>query len=153
MSLFELRQSRFAAWIGILALVAIFLAPPISQSLRTTHHVQTPAYSDETRVAAHSHKSSPEHPAHAFAAIEHVPQTVTHDHSSNMAMDHSACGYCLLLSYLPILVIVGALSPVAVSLRQYSCKGCVYRPVYDDIWHIFPEPRAPPLTPVFINTR
>ncbi|WP_419715783.1 DUF2946 family protein, partial [Dickeya dianthicola] len=40
MSLFELRQRRTPAWLGILALVMIFLAPLVSQSLRANHHVQ-----------------------------------------------------------------------------------------------------------------
>ncbi|RJL67094.1 DUF2946 family protein, partial [Dickeya dianthicola] len=59
MSLFELRQRRTPAWLGILALVMIFLAPLVSQSLRANHHVQI-----ALRLHHHSPSTSLSTPKH-----------------------------------------------------------------------------------------
>ncbi|MCA7012788.1 DUF2946 domain-containing protein [Dickeya dadantii] len=151
MSLFELRQRRTPAWLGILALVMIFLAPPVSQSLRASHHVQIssphhhPLSANLSMSAHHSH--------HAMASSA-MPKGDMDEMGMGMGigigigigigMDHAACGYCVLLSYLPLLTLSGLLHPVATA---WSLRWQALRPVFslfNDPRFLSPLPRAPP---------
>lgn len=80
------RRLRLSAWLALLAMLMIFVAPVISQSLAMAH---APATADHT-AAAHT------------AAMSH------HDQGDRAPVDHSdhdmgKCGYCTLLTQLPAL--------------------------------------------------
>ncbi|MGI3107440.1 DUF2946 domain-containing protein [Dickeya fangzhongdai] len=142
MSLFELRQRRTPAWLGILALVMIFLAPPISQSLRASHHVQI-----SPRPHHHSPSASlsmPEHHSHHAMVSAATPKGDMDEMGMGMGMDHAACGYCVLLSYLPLLALSGLLQAV---VAVWSPRWQALLPVYS-LFHnprfLSPLPRAPP---------
>ncbi|MZG23199.1 DUF2946 domain-containing protein [Dickeya dianthicola] len=138
MSLFELRQRRTPAWLGILALVMIFLAPLVSQSLRASHHVQI-----ALRLHHHSPSTSlstPKHHNHHAMAASAMPK----GDMDEIGMDHAACGYCVLLSYLPLLTLSGLLQPIA---AIWSPRWQALRPVFSlfsDPRFLSPLPRAPP---------
>ncbi|WP_072035282.1 DUF2946 domain-containing protein [Dickeya fangzhongdai] len=140
MSLFELRQRRTPAWLGILALVMIFLAPPISQSLRASNHVQI-----SPRPHHHSPSASlsmPEHHSHHATASSATPKGDMDE--MGMGMDHAACGYCVLLSHLPLLTLSGLLQPAA---AVWSPRWQALLPVlslFHDPRFLSPLPRAPP---------
>ncbi|WP_394804868.1 DUF2946 domain-containing protein [Dickeya solani] len=138
MSLFELRQRRAPAWLGILALVMIFLAPPISQSLRASHHVQISSTPHHHSPSASL--SMPEHHSHHAMDSSAMPK----GDRDEMGMDHAACGYCVLLSYLPLLTLSGLLQPVS---AVWSPRWQALRPVFslfNDPRFLSPLPRAPP---------
>ncbi|UPT55576.1 DUF2946 domain-containing protein [Dickeya zeae] len=145
MSLFELRQRRLPAWLGILAVVMIFLAPPISQSLRNRHHVQTPSPTSLSAMAPmsghhehHGMDTPPAYPAHS---------PITPMSHGEMGMeDHAACGYCVLLSHLPLLALSGTLQPAhAVWLSRWQ-KPCPLRSSPYLLRFLPPLARAPPLS-------
>ncbi|TYL43564.1 DUF2946 domain-containing protein [Dickeya sp. ws52] len=133
MSLFELRQWRFPAWLGILAFAMIFLAPPVSQSLRNSHHVQMASHHSLSAMA-----SMPAHHNH------HAPPAIPTGGMGDMGMDHAACGYCVLLSYLPLLTLSGRLQPVHavwLSHRQPINRRSFLPPIAS---FLSPLPRSPP---------
>ncbi|MBI0437513.1 DUF2946 domain-containing protein [Dickeya dianthicola] len=140
MSLFELRQRRTPAWLGILALVMIFLAPLVSQSLRANHHVQI-----ALRLHHHSPSTSlstPKHHHHHHHAM--AASAMPKGDMDEIGMDHAACGYCVLLSYLPLLTLSGLLQPIA---AIWSPRWQALRPVFSlfsDPRFLSPLPRAPP---------
>ncbi|MCL6404859.1 DUF2946 domain-containing protein [Dickeya dadantii] len=139
MSLFELRQRRTPAWLGILALVMIFLAPPISQSLRASHHVQISSPPHHPPSAS---LPMPDHHSHHVMASSTMPKGDMDE--MGMGMDHAACGYCVLLSYLPLLTLSGLLHPVATA---WSPRWQALRPIFslfNDPRFLSPLPRAPP---------
>ncbi|QIZ50761.1 DUF2946 domain-containing protein [Dickeya zeae] len=144
MSLFELRQRRLPAWLGILALVMIFLAPPISQSLRNSHLVQTPSPALLSAMAPMSghHEHHSMHTPAAYPA--HSPITPM-SHGETGMEDHAACGYCVLLSHLPLLALSGALQPShAVWLSRWQTPRPTFSSPYI-LRFLSPLPRAPPL--------
>ncbi len=109
------RRGRRAAWLGIWALLMLFIAPVISQSLeraragaapggmldgREMSHavgdIASDAVSDDTMGHAMAHAPFPRHPDRGGS----LP------HSMPMSADF-ACGYCLLLIHLPLLDAAG----------------------------------------------
>ncbi|WP_071818923.1 DUF2946 domain-containing protein [Dickeya parazeae] len=139
MSLFELRQRRLPVWLGILAFVMIFLAPPISQSLRNSHHVQTLSSSSLSAMAPMSG-----HHEHHSMYTPHSP-TPPMSHGEMGMEDHAACGYCVLLSHLPLLALSGALQPAhAVWLSRWQTPRPTFASPYI-LRFLPPLPRAPPL--------
>ncbi|WP_413733954.1 DUF2946 family protein [Sodalis sp. RH21] len=105
------RRGRCAAWLGIWALLMLFIAPVISQSLeraragaapggmldgREMGHAVGDAVSADTMGHAMAHAPFPRHPDRGGS----LP------HSMPMSADF-ACGYCLLLIHLPLLDAAG----------------------------------------------
>ncbi|WP_072062013.1 DUF2946 domain-containing protein [Pectobacterium peruviense] len=134
MLLSALRRRSFPAWVGIFAILTIFIAPVISQTLAlhehglyeegTTTSSAATAHST-TRATAHdttahgSHSGSIAEPHHnhtAHAMPEHHAAQLHHSPSSpSMMMDHAACGYCVLFSYTPALFATGSPNPILTS--------------------------------------
>lgn len=149
MSLLELRRSRFPAWLAILALLAIFLAPPISQFLRAHHHVQAqPCPSNDVTLSlpdsVNTLSGHGQHPHHHTLPMPSSASMMGHDHMGEMGMDHAACGYCVLFTYLPVLVISGALHLAATRWRQHGRESRHHQAHFYHVWSLFPQPRAPP---------
>ncbi|WP_072025402.1 DUF2946 domain-containing protein [Dickeya undicola] len=144
MSLFELRQWRTPAWLGILAIVMIFLAPIISQSLRASHHVQI-------SLRTHHHAPSAslsvqEHHSQHSLDRSATPKRNMDEMGMGMGMDHAACGYCVLLSHLPLLALSSLLQP---TVANWSPRGHARLPVFFLFQvprFLAPLPRAPPRT-------
>lgn len=93
MSLFELRRKSEPYWLGIVAVIIIFISPAVSQLLARCHvaRPQTALHHRHVAVAASVH--------------EHVPSPSPASH--NVVQGHGACGYCMLFSHLPALQIPG----------------------------------------------
>ncbi len=101
---------RSGAWLALLAMVMVFIAPAISKSLMQTraceHHTSMPAMD-----MSHEH--------HKMADMTDMPEPATcHDgimmHSLLMPdtgqspMEQIACGYCQLLVHLPVILFIFA---------------------------------------------
>ncbi|MBW5892156.1 DUF2946 domain-containing protein [Pectobacterium polaris] len=142
MLLSALRRRSFPAWVGIFAILTIFIAPVISQTLvlhgAHTHenganpHSSTTHSSTTHSTAAHSttvdttsahdttastsHSGSIAEPRHNHTGHEMSGHHATQSHHSpsspSMMMDHAACGYCVLFSYTPALFATGSLNPI-----------------------------------------
>ncbi|WP_323666230.1 DUF2946 domain-containing protein [Pectobacterium punjabense] len=137
MLLSALRRRSFPAWVGIFAILTIFIAPVISQTLVprehglydgiTTHSTITHSTTTHSNAASHSRDvhdiTAPvssssdiaeQHHNHAGHAMSghHATQS-HHSHSSpSMMMDHAACGYCVLFAYTPALFTTGYPNPI-----------------------------------------
>ncbi|NKI74598.1 DUF2946 domain-containing protein [Dickeya sp. CFBP 2040] len=75
----------------------------------------------------------------------------TAEDKEKMGMDHAACGYCVLLSYLSLLALSGWLQPVPTAwlprwLSMYSIFTLLYTPHF-----LSPLPRAPPHQQAFVH--
>ncbi|MGE9551107.1 DUF2946 domain-containing protein [Erwinia amylovora] len=125
--------SRSAAWLGLFAILLLFIAPVISKSLE-----QSPA-----RHAAMM-MSMP------GMAMDDMPMgEMTPDQHDRMQqhpvplMDDSACGYCVLLAHLPL--DLTSLPPLWSSLQAAKLPDRpLFRPVVGRFIAHFFHPRAPP---------
>lgn len=93
MSLFELRRKSGPYWLGIFAVIIIFISPVVSQLLARCHdaRLQTALHHRHVAVAASMHEHAPS------------PSPAGHD----VAQEHRTCGYCILLLHLPALQPLG----------------------------------------------
>ncbi|QTF08829.1 DUF2946 domain-containing protein [Brenneria izadpanahii] len=131
------RQRSFPAWFGIFAILAISIAPVISQTLVHRNHGTAQALS----ASATEHH----HAVHGVSGAHNSSQT-RHSSPPNPASmaDHNACGYCALFSYTPALPeiheIIVALTRYFSHARVILCLSCVIP--FEKFSS--PAPRAPP---------
>ncbi|WP_235421270.1 DUF2946 domain-containing protein [Erwinia oleae] len=90
MSLIKMHQSpgRFAAWLGLCAILLLFIAPAISKSLALSSASHSGMMMDDDM-----------HEMPTMSPAEHARMMMEHPLSM---MDDSACGYCVLLAHLPL---------------------------------------------------
>ncbi|MEI7240224.1 DUF2946 domain-containing protein [Pectobacterium brasiliense] len=165
MLLSALRRRSFPAWVGIFAILTIFIAPVISQTRvlngahaheygtnthRSTAYTRTTAHmadADDTAASA-SHSSSITEPHHNHTGHQmsghHAAQSHHSPSSPSMMMDHAACGYCVLFSYTPALFATGAPNPIlTASLSEALVIHFISRIVLPERY-ASPVVRAPP---------
>ncbi|MDR7343386.1 hypothetical protein J2X14_001798 [Pantoea alhagi] len=125
---FAIARSRFLAWLALLAMLLLFIAPVISKSLMAQHGYASPmmmahmsAMVDQPLNAARSgcaagvirqhsppavgHAQHAEHPRHHTAVPDNAASSCAAPHPRHYhmsMMDDSACGYCVLLIHLPL---------------------------------------------------
>ncbi|WP_145517567.1 DUF2946 domain-containing protein [Yersinia mollaretii] len=134
---------RYSAWLGIAAILMLFIAPVVSVSLALPDEKNTPAImmmaDDAIEMASH-HGSGPE--AHQG---EKTADSAEHgSHHDSMMMDHAACGYCVLLTHLPLLnTAFKADIRSALLLAELSPTLFIYPQVIKDHYSES-QPRAPP---------
>ena len=138
MSLIQMHRSpsRSAAWLGLIAILLLFIAPVISKSLTTS-----PA---RHAMMMENHQLADHHSDSAMAEMspqQHARMMVHHPLSM---MDDSACGYCVLLAHLPLdLNNLPPLWSVLQAAKQPALP--LLRPVVSRFTPRFFHPRAPPV--------
>lgn len=128
-------RSRLPAWLGLCAILLLFIAPVISKSLAQSHG------SESTMMMAHQGEMAmPDH--HQMINSESEP----HHHMS--MMDDSACGYCVLLIHLPLnLTNLPLLWNMLQALSRPVARP---EPLFNAIWvPIHFRSRAPPFPTLF----
>ena len=102
MSLIQIHasRSRLPAWLGLFAILLLFIAPVISKSLAHAHGAEMPMM----MMSHHGEMAMPEmadmaEMPHHMSSSERVRPAPVHHMSM---MDDSACGYCVLLIHLPL---------------------------------------------------
>lgn len=164
MLLSALRRRSFPAWVGIFAILTIFIAPVISQTqvLHGAHAheegTSTPGSTAHSSITAHTtrahdtaasdrHSSSITEPHHNHIGHEMSGHHATQSHHSSspsMMMDHAACGYCVLFSYTPALFATGSPNPIlTASLSEALVIHFISRTVLPERY-ASPVVRAPP---------
>ncbi|MBA0187647.1 MULTISPECIES: DUF2946 domain-containing protein [Pectobacterium] len=162
MLLSALRRRSFPAWVGIFAILTIFIAPVISQTLvlheahahkdgtstlgSTTHSAT--AHTTSAHDTTASTRDSITEPHHNHTGHEMSGHHATQSHHSpsspSMMMDHAACGYCVLFSYTPALFATGSLNPIlTASLSEALVIHFISRTVLPERY-ASPVVRAPP---------
>ncbi|ULS47202.1 DUF2946 domain-containing protein [Pectobacterium carotovorum] len=162
MLLSALRRRSFPAWVGIFAILTIFIAPVISQTLvlhgahsheegtstlgSTTHSAT--AHTTSAHDTTASTRDSITEPHHNHTGHEMSGHHATQSHHSpsspSMMMDHAACGYCVLFSYTPALLATGSLNPIlTASLSEALVIHFISRTVLPERY-ASPVVRAPP---------
>ncbi|MEE3661883.1 DUF2946 domain-containing protein [Brenneria sp. g21c3] len=137
MLLLSLRPRSFPAWLGIFAVLTIFIAPALSQMLAHRDHgnARPQALNAATTSTGHHH-----HAGYDMAGA--------HDRSPpqpSLMANHEACGYCVLFFYTPalsdiagiVITVKRYLSPLRIAAAQSSVI-LIER-------FASPIPRAPPL--------
>ena len=128
---FSATRIRLAAWLGLLAIALLFIAPAISKSLAQTH--------GGSGMMMHHQMDEGHGAMMSEAAAVHSPLSM---------MDDSACGYCVLLVHL-------ALGLTAVPLLWLMRRAAappalpLLLPVIAQVPRHFFHPRAPP--PPFVS--
>ncbi|PLR32613.1 DUF2946 domain-containing protein [Chimaeribacter californicus] len=91
------RHRITAAWLGIFALLLLFVAPVISTSLAQTHArtMAMPGMMMPMDTMAMDHDTM----GHDAMAAGDMPMT----HPAGVMPDQAACGYCVLLAHAPLL--------------------------------------------------
>ncbi|MDA5549182.1 DUF2946 domain-containing protein [Yersinia massiliensis] len=115
------RRRRYSAWLGIAAILMLFIAPVISVSLAISNEQNTSAITMVDCAMADGVKADRAETDHEMAMYSHhggghdgppdgahsqTKTTNTHEqgsHHDSMMMNHAACGYCVLLTHLPLL--------------------------------------------------
>ncbi|MEQ9943180.1 DUF2946 domain-containing protein [Pectobacterium aroidearum] len=149
MLLSALRRRSFPAWVGIFAILTIFVAPVISQTrvlYEREHNFHEHGHNDNSATAHASHNGNlaeQQHTGHAMSGHHTTPSH--HSPSSpSMMMDHAACGYCVLFSYTPALFATGSLNPIlTASLSEALVIHFISRIVLPERY-ASPVVRAPP---------
>ncbi|WP_072034320.1 DUF2946 domain-containing protein [Pectobacterium fontis] len=150
MLLSTLRRRSFPAWIGIFAILTIFIAPVISQTRVLHEHGATSSHTTASHSTAHpsSHHSDlteqPHHHTGHMMSGHHATQSHHSPTSPSMMMDHAACGYCVLFSYTPALFATGSPPPIlTASLSEALVIHFVSRILLPERY-TSPVVRAPP---------
>ncbi|MBE5202835.1 DUF2946 domain-containing protein [Pectobacterium quasiaquaticum] len=169
MLLSALRRRSFPAWVGIFAILTIFIAPVISQTLvfngAHTHEYGTNPHNSATHnttvysttvdatsaydtAASIGHSGSISEPHHNHTGQEMFGHHATQSHHSpsspSMMMDHAACGYCVLFSYTPALFATSSPNPIlTTSLSKALVIHFISRTVLPERY-ASPVVRAPP---------
>lgn len=148
---FSATRSRLAAWLGLLAIALLFIAPAIAKSLALTHGGNGMMMHHATHSGGSMMMHHPGHDSHSEmipTAADHSPLAMKMDpaslyHPMSM-MDDSACGYCVLLVHLALgLTAV----PLLWRVRRATAppESPLPLPVITRITLPFFHPRAPPL--------
>lgn len=135
---FSYTRSRQAAWLGLLAILLLFVAPVISKSLADRR-------GGDSMMMHHAMGMEMEM---EMAGMPAMDQRMPDHHPLSM-MDDSACGYCVLLAHLPLDMLVlpllwsafQAAKPPQLPLVQSVAARIVPR---------YFHPRAPPQTVAFL---
>ncbi|SPX54530.1 Protein of uncharacterised function (DUF2946) [Klebsiella pneumoniae] len=138
---------RRAAWLALLAILLIVVAPLISVSLQKDPMSAMPGMHHAMMMDSSS-ASMAQMPGHKMAMM-HSTDGATHT-GHEMPLDHAeACGYCVLLAHVPGLLSRWRCSSPC-SCGAFACR--FPRPVLKH-WHYFPwlypETRAPPRLSAF----
>ncbi|REC94799.1 DUF2946 domain-containing protein [Kushneria indalinina] len=97
-------RCSFPAWLALAAMMVIFLAPVLSQTLALAHERERtnpdPPWQDQT---------SDMHAGHVMAApaTQESQQATTHQYTETHPAGHvdlAQCGYCSLLAHTPLMV-------------------------------------------------
>lgn len=128
---FSYTRNRLAAWLGLLAILLLFVAPVISKSLANSRG------GDSMMMMHHAMEME-------MAEMPVMDHSMPDHHPLSM-MDDSACGYCVLLAHLPLDMLalpllwsaLQAAKPPQLPLQSSLTSRFIPR---------YFHPRAPPLT-------
>ncbi|OVZ93514.1 hypothetical protein CBW58_05365 [Yersinia frederiksenii] len=145
------QRRHYSAWLGIAAILMLFIAPVVSVSLALSYDQNPPsamlaeATMDDgfmgdgaMEMAHHSDGGTAHQGTQASHATQHG---ASHD---GMMMDHAACGYCVLLTHLPLLNTAFKADIRSVQLlAELSPPLFISSPLIEDTYSES-QPRAPP---------
>ncbi|WP_319928969.1 DUF2946 domain-containing protein [Xenorhabdus santafensis] len=137
LSLFRLSIRRTPAFIALLSILMLFIAPVVSKTLE--HH------RDSIKSEINHSMSMSDMPNQHHQLSSHTMNHHGVDHTHTGLMDDIACGYCQLLINLPLLA--GNFIPFILLLLIISRAPPALR-LYSPIVQLFygeSQPRAPPL--------
>ncbi len=145
LSLFRLSQRRIPAFIALMAILMLFIAPVISKALE--HHRKN-GMNHCIAMSDMQHNDNNGHQKIGHQQAVTLTHSMNHhgiDHIHMGFMDDIACGYCQLLINLPLLA-GGFVSFVLLTLMVSRTPPA---PLFSGttIWRFYGEsqPRAPPL--------
>lgn len=163
MSLIQMHQapSRLAAWLALIALLLLFIAPVISKSLAGSPAGQTRGMLPERDAPARAsmtdmpdmtsgdarHQAMADMPASDCPGMDGDNAAVHNagekTHHARGLMDDSACGYCVLLAHLPL--DLTSLPPLWSALQAARAPTvALFQPIFPRAAASFFHPRAPP---------
>ncbi|MDN0086758.1 DUF2946 domain-containing protein [Yersinia nurmii] len=144
------QRQRFSAWLGIFAILMLFIAPMVSITLAAAQNADSAARLpniDTDDSAMSDYHAPPSRSHHASVSMEAMNHSDIMMPMSNHApmMNHAACDYCLLLIHLPLLnatdkpdirsvTLLAATLPVL-----FVSEPIITKDVYSEL-----QPRAPP---------
>lgn len=137
------RRRCYCAWLGIVAILMLFVAPAVSVSLALSHEQNAAVMADSAMDMAHlDHVQHRQTDAHHDTQAAHAEQHGASHHE--MMMEHAACGYCVLLIHQPLLSTVFNVDIRAVLLLvEIPPTLFIYSKILDDTYSES-QPRAPP---------
>lgn len=148
------RHLRFPAWLGIAAILMLFIAPVVSKSLMPEGvlHSMMPGMSMPGMDMSAMDMSADAMPAPqstgkgAHAGSHHVMPS--HDMGLMMPgeMSDAACGYCVLLVHLPLLHMLMLALLWSADIRDDVAPSFVATHFVPPVFYSDAQPRAPPVS-------
>lgn len=112
---------RFAAWLALIAIAMLFIAPAISKSLMQA--TACPHGAPTTLTMPHmAHGETQSTPCHEAAS----PHNMLMPGTAQSPMEEMACGYCQLLVNLPFVALLAAAIVLLLSLATRPERPCDY---------------------------
>jgi len=148
------RHLHFPAWLGIAAILMLFIAPVVSKSLVTEGvlHSMMPGMTMPRMDMSVMDMSADEMPAPhstekgAHAGSHHA--TPSHNMGSMMPgeMSDAACGYCVLLVHLPLLHMLVLALLWSADIPGDVAPSSVAAHFVPSVFYSDAQPRAPPVS-------
>lgn len=148
------RHLNFPAWLGIVAILMLFIAPVVSKSLVSAGvlHSMMPGMSmpgmDMSSMDMSEDEMPPamerENDAHADSHHSMTP----HDMGQGMMsgdMSDAACGYCVLLVHLPLLHLLALTILWSSDIQSDAPPSSVFQHDIPCVFYCDSQPRAPPI--------
>ena len=140
------QRRRFSAWLGIAAILMLFIAPVVSVSLALSYEenpLSTTGVSAAQANCAMDRAHHADHQQNQTKAQDSNAEQAGGGHDG-MMMDHAACGYCVLLTHLPLLnTACNADIRSALLLAEIPAPLFIYWLIIQDTYSES-QPRAPP---------
>ncbi|MGP2467691.1 DUF2946 domain-containing protein [Yersinia sp. 2540 StPb PI] len=140
------QRRRFSAWLGIAAILMLFIAPVVSVSLALSYEQKTISTMSVSAAKANCAMDMAHHadPQQSQTTAQHSNTAQAGGGHDGMMMDHAACGYCVLLTHLPLLnTAFKADIRSALLLAEIPAPSFIYWLIIQDTYSES-QPRAPP---------
>ncbi len=151
------RHLHFPAWLGIVAILMLFIAPVVSKSLASAGalHSMMPGMSMPGMDMSSMEMAMPEHAMHPAMSEDNANHPDTHhtmpSHSKGQGgmfgdMSDAACGYCVLLVHLPLLHLLALTLQWSSDFQRGVAPSTVATPFVPPVFYSDAQPRAPPVS-------
>lgn len=155
--IFSLRQINhrhlyFPAWLGIAAILMLFIAPVVSKSLASAgvlHSGMSMPGMDMSLMDMSADEMSVPLSIEKGAHVESHSAMPSHNMGVGMMpgeMSDAACGYCVLLVHLPLLHMLVLALLWSADIQGDVVPSTVDAPFVPPLFYSDAQPRAPPVT-------
>jgi len=148
------RRLHFPAWLGMVAILMLFIAPVVSKSLvaEGAQHVMMPGMMMSDMDMPDSEMADMEMSEHPASSMEHCQKSACKSAPQDAVkallsgdMSDAACGYCVLLVHLPMLDLQAMPMLWSLDFSSRAPPRAVIQRLIPSLFFTDSQPRAPPV--------